>query len=597
MGRIIRTDDNLFAMPRGAYLRNKVYVYINTSNKYVSPSEKKVKGTRGYTGHDSVCIGVIQDPEKPANRKFYANSRYKSLCLGNELPEPPAFADSLAVGLYCWIADAAEKSGLTECLTQVFGEEDTRLILDLCAYMLSRESAVMQHFPAWAREHLLFSGGIRNDTFLGKFLKENLSIPKINRFREKWATLNIGDGRIYLCYDSTNVNSQADGVFIVQKGHAKDDPSLCQVNTDYVIRQADGLPLTYLHSPGSVTDIAQAQEMIRFIDQLKKRSGKEDISLCLICDRGYISGKNLRHMDRAGIHYILMLRTSFGLYEELSRSVIDGIKSYRNELQTTDGGEQYGLTRPCILYEGGPKCFAQIIWSAERYSSKRGEVANKIAREREWLENFISSNHEKSILPEELKWVPPYFKLQTISGEPRYEERRKRGRGQGTTTVEIKTVKVLGYEDDESEINRLYQLAGIMILITSDELTAQDTVTAYAKRDCVEKAFQALKSHLGMDKIGVTTEEAMHGKGLVWFTASILHALLFNHTSALRVSDRKHYTVPAMVDQLEAIKADRDLSTNKRQRRYKLTLRQQKILHPWGITENKIDDSITNISV
>ena len=77
MGRISRTDDNLFAMPRGAYLRNKVYVYINTSNKYVSPSEKKVKGTRGYTGHDSVCIGVIQDPEKPANRKFYANSRYK----------------------------------------------------------------------------------------------------------------------------------------------------------------------------------------------------------------------------------------------------------------------------------------------------------------------------------------------------------------------------------------------------------------------------------------------------------------------------------------------------------------------------------------
>ena len=103
-------------------------------------------------------------------------------------------------------------------------------------------------------------------------------------------------------------------------------------------------------------------------------------------------------------------------------------------------------------------------------------------------------------------------------------------------------------------------------------MTAQETQEAYTKRDCVEKTFQALKSHLGMDKIGVTTEEAMHGKGLVWFVSSILHALLFSHTAALRVSDRKHYTVPAMIDQLEAIKADKDLSTGKRQRRYKLTI-------------------------
>lgn len=108
----------------------------------------------------------------------------------------------------------------------------------------------MQHFPAWAREHVLFSADIRDDTFIGQFLKNILTIPLIKQFRETWAVRNIGDGRIFLCYDSSNVNSQADGVFI-QRGHAKDDQNLPQVNTDYVIRQSDGLPLTYLHSPGS----------------------------------------------------------------------------------------------------------------------------------------------------------------------------------------------------------------------------------------------------------------------------------------------------------------------------------------------------------
>jgi hypothetical protein len=100
-----------------------------------------------------------------------------------------------------------------------------------------------------------------------------------------------------------------------------------------------------------------------------------------------------------------------------------------------------------------------------------------------------------------------------------------------------------------------------------------------------------------MDKIGVTTEEAMHGKGFIWFIASILHSLMFNETKTLRISDRKHYTVPTMVDQLEAIKADKDLKTLKYRRRYKLTARQQRILKCWDISEKFIDEKICQISI
>ena len=596
MPRISRAESNLFMMPKGSYLRNKSYVYVNTTNKYVAPSEKKEKGGRGYTGHDSVCIGVIQDPDKPEVKKFYANNKYRELFLSEELPAPPKFADSLSVGLHCWIKEAATQSGLTEDLTDSFGVDATSIILDLCSYMLSRESAVMQHVPSWSRDHVLFAEDKPEDSFLGRFLRSELSIPKIALFREKWAARNIGDGKVYLCYDSTNVNSQADGVFIVQKGHAKDDPALYQVNTDYVVRQSDGLPLTYLHSPGSVTDIAQAQEMIRFMDRLRKSADIEKVSLCLICDRGYISRKNLRHMDQAGIGYILMLRTNFSLYEQLTDSTIGIIKSYKHELETSDGDELYGMTRECTLYEGGPVCYAQIMWSNERYLSRRGEVARTIKAEREKMEAFIATSGEKCFLPEALEWVPSYFKLKTSPGEPITEERKKRGRGKGTKTVTLETLKVTGYEDDENAINMLYQKAGIVILITSDRLTAQETLVAYSKRDCVEKTFRALKSHLGMDKIGVTTEESIHGKGLVWFVASVLHALMFARTAPLRSTYRKHYTVPAMIEELEAIKADRDLKSNNRSRRYKLTRRQQNILKFWGIDEKFIDEVIASLT-
>lgn len=288
-----------------------------------------------------------------------------------------------------------------------------------------------------------------------------------------------------------------------------------------------------------------------------------------------------------------MLRTSFRLYEELADAVIDDIKTYKNELDSDE--EEYGVTRDCTLYAGGPVCHAQIIWSDERYQSKRKEIKKQLADERSLVERLVDKGAEVSYTAEELKWVPSCFRLSLVPGEPHIEVRKKGGRNTGAKEIEIPTFHVTGYEDNEEEINRRYQKAGIMVIITSDALTPQETTDAYSKRECVEKTFEALKSHLGMDKIGVSTEEAMHGKGFIWFIASILHALMFNKTAKLRVSDKKNYTIPAMVDQLEAIKADRDLSKDRRKRRYKLTKRQQNILNCSGITEADIDEKIATI--
>jgi transposase len=217
---------------------------------------------------------------------------------------------------------------------------------------------------------------------------------------------------------------------------------------------------------------------------------------------------------------------------------------------------------------------------------------SQIDRERKEVKSFFLKNKGKDIDPEELEWIPGYFRLETKSGKPVREFPDNYGSMIGTKPIIKETVKLIGFEDDEEKINREIQKSGIKILIGRDEMSAQEYVDAYSKRDCVEKVFQALKSHLGMEKIGVSTEEAMHGKGLIWFTASILHALLFNSTTSLRSKDRKHNTVPAMIDQLEAIKADRDLRTNEYRRRYKTTKRQNDILSKWKITEADIDKRI-----
>ncbi len=597
MGKIVRDHSNLFPLPRGAFLRNRKYVYINTSSSYVRSSERKTEGTRGYIDHESVCIGVIADPDAP-ERMFYANERYRAMMGVRELPDPLQFADSLTVGLYCLIRAIAERSGLSEDLSSAFGEDAARQILDCSHYMLSRESAVMQHYPSWAREHALFSEGIRDATALGKFLRYDLSREKIDAFLDLWAVRNIPGNRVnlYLCYDSTETNCQAEGVSIVQDDLSEDDPSPGRVNTDYVVRQEDGLPFTYLHTPGSVSGIAQAQEMRRFMDRLSRLSQKS-VSLALICDRGSISEQNLRQMDDAGIGYLLMLHPGSRQFEQISDSVTDEIRSRQNRLVTADGDEKYGLTGTIPLYPGGPRCHVHVIWSAGRDSAGRHEVDRKVAAERKKLEAFLAESRGKSFLPEELRWVSPYFRLTLERGEPRVVESRTQAGGAGAAARQLETVRVLGYADDEDSIHRAYRKAGIMILVTSEEMTAQKCLDEFAKRECVEETFASLKSHPGMDRTGIPPEESMRGKGLVWFVASILTALIFKETAALRASNREGFSVPAVVRELEAVRADRDPAAGRRQRRFKMTDRQREILNCWHLDEQSVDEAIGGLTV
>ena len=78
MARIKKVPGNLFPLPTGAYIVGKGYVYVNTSSKYISASERKSDG-KGYTTHTGECIGVLEKPEDKKCRMFYATLNRKFL--------------------------------------------------------------------------------------------------------------------------------------------------------------------------------------------------------------------------------------------------------------------------------------------------------------------------------------------------------------------------------------------------------------------------------------------------------------------------------------------------------------------------------------
>lgn len=579
MGRRIRREsDNLFAIPKGANVTKTNAVYVNVGNYRIEPGD----GRKPYTSHKKLCIGVVYlNSDGTSSGMMYGNDNYYQHFQVEMLPEPPERADSISVGPRLLTEVISEEYSLVNNLVDVFGTADASLILDLAMYMLTEEKAIFQHYPAWGRRHELYSSTARSDSYISRFLGKSITYSKIMKFRDQWARDNIGNGRVYYCYDSTNTNSQAEGVFIVQKGHAKDDPTLMQVNTDYVVRQEDGLPLTFMEFPGSIVDIAEASEMIK---ELNRVSCDVDVDITLICDRGYISEENVLLMDDAGIGFLLMLKTNMGVHGEILDLYSSKVKNnYACYLREYD---EFGMTIERPLFDSEKNRWFHLLWNQTLEGKHRKRLLTAIENKRKELEKAVDRKTKYS--EDNLKSIAKWFTLCVEeSGEIIV---KKKGRGGNKKTE--KSFIITAFKENSRMISNDLERCGFYLLVSSQKMDILEARNAYAKRDCVEKVFQALKSSLGMDEIGVASDDNIQGKSLIWFVASILHSILFNRTKPLRVKDKKSYTVPAIMDKIEAIVADKNLSTGRYVRRYKLDKKQNEIFKACGISVSRLDEMI-----
>ena len=537
--------------PEGSLFYGNGFVYINVESVY----DPKVK----YTKNKRVCIGKNID-----KRTMYANDNYIALFAKDSLPDPPERSDTLAMGMPLFLKKAACDSGLDSALLSVFDSDETSLILDLAAYLLTEETDAFQHYPSYGFHNTLLSESIVSDSTISRFLKESIKPTTIQQFLDEWSEQNAGEGRAYLCYDSTNINCVADGVTLAEMGHAKDDPSKPQVNLEYVVRQEDGLPLIYKDYPGSIVDVTQCSDMIETIQTL----GYHDI--VAICDRGYISKDNLVDFDNAGIGFLLLLKSCDATKDLIAKY---GKKIRLRSEAYMEEHDLYGMTvRHRLFGNSGPCRYLHIVWDQEIADKERRSIMKTVSE----IEASLAKMSKKGT----------HLSVQKQKAYGRYFD------------IEIypRTRKIKSYERNNKAIDEAIELEGFHILVSSDEMTCSEAVDAYSKRDCVEKTFRALKTNTGMDALRGHSNANVDGRFFIMFIASILRSVVFHSSKGLRDKDRKNYTVSAIVKELNKIEAVVDYKTGQYSRRYKLTAKQKAILSCLALSENDVDEFAKSIT-
>lgn len=532
-----------YTRPKDSLLYGNNYVYINVEYHY-----NKGNQTNTYTRK---CIGKIDKDKKFIPNKFYFEY-YNKETLSNIEPNR---SDSLSFGANLAIDKVIQDSKLDKAL-DALEEKDKLMVLDLASYMLQQNSAVYQHFKSYAFRNAIFSKKIYDDTVISNFLESDcLSDSKTDVVLDNWVENFINNSKMYICYDSTNINCKAEGVTLAEFGHAKDDKTKEQVNIEYSVRQEDGLPILYTAYPGSIVDVVECSTMIA---RLKKLGFKK---LCIIMDRGYVSKANIIDFDKKNLDFLLLLKENMDEYKNI-------VKLYKDEIK--DHSLYYDTSRNiyCNTYKYDLFCignirYCHIIYDNELANDKTKTFLHRI----DDYENEIKNHFEnKKILNDsQKKRLENYFDIKYYADKPNVIKK---------------------YSKNCSVIDEMLGTLGYYVIVTSRKMTAIEAYDSYSKRDCVEKEFEVLKSELGLSSFNVHSNQSVKSKIFISFIASIIRNLIFSKTASLRIKDRKSFTFNAIINELEKIEATLNLKTGKRSLRYHLTKKQKKICECLSLDEN-----------
>ena len=544
--KIIRPKGTSSSVQKGG-----IYVYATVEKRY--DREKK------YNNNKRVCIGKMID-----NEYMMPNDKFSEFFPDIEIDETAdeaSMSDTVKVGTTFLIDHFFSKTQMDKLLGNVF-PETADYLQDLVTYNLITEDNVMQYYDAFTFEHRIVGTKAISDTSISRLLKET-DTEGIELFLRAWNQLHKNREAVYISYDSTNINTTAEGIEMAEYGHAKEDNDIPVVNYSVAYDQDRSIPLFYETYPGSIIDNTQCDVMV----EKAKEYGHEKVGFIL--DRGYFSAGNIKHLTKQGYAFLMMAKGNAKFVrdavEEVRLAIRLSVKYYIAE------HEVYGTTVKRKLFNEDKARYFHIYYDDVRAAQEREVFLRRLKKTEEVLERKVEKKLSRK---EDLRSYEKYYLLK-FDDNGYFQSYKRR----------------------DSTIQKELDKFGYFVLITSEKMTASEALSKYRDRDAIEKLFRTIKSLLGMDTFRVHETASMEGKSFLAFLASIIWNEMYLAMKPLKKEekDRKHYTVPAMMKEMEKIFITKDAKGNYR-KKYALTARQKKILRAFSLEEKDLDSYIRKLS-
>ena len=539
-------------------IKGSTYIYYTFDRSY-DPKRK-------FTVPKSTSIGKCSEDDPDM---MYPNANFLKFFPDEELPGEKDEADRsgcLRIGAFLILRRIIAEYHLDEILGRIIGA-DSGLFLDLAAYAIITENNAGQYYPDYAYNHPLFTNSMKvySDSKVSDFINSitrNQSIAFLN----EWNEHRDHRERIYISYDSTNKNSQAGDLDLVEVGHPKENVGAPIFNYSIAFDKTNSIPLFYEAYPGSVVDVSQLQLM------LEKANGYGYKHIGFILDRGYFCKENIHFMDRCGYEFIIMMKGMKSLVKELVLEVKGSFEDHRE--YSIRNYRVSGITVKRKLYPSDEReRYFHIYYNDRKKTTERENIESKIDQ----MSQFLQENEGRALSLG--KPFRKYFDLIFFhEGQP--------------------DEKFMYGTERHAVIDEEISLCGYFVIITSEKMTAEEAIDLYKSRDASEKLFRGDKSYLGNKSLRVYSNDSLHAKIFIEFIALIIRNrfhLYLKDRMKKTGKNHNYMTVPAAIRELEKIEIVRQSDRNYRLD-HAVTARQKEILKAFDMTASKVREQAIELN-
>lgn len=233
------------AKKRIAWKKNQPYV-----TEIFSRKGKKAEDDCAVVG---IALGRDSDRMYP-NHRYFERHPEEAEKLKEKTSKEYDFCPTQSVGQHLLIDAVCNETGLDAALAESFPGFSQEI--EACMkYYLSARDTDMSGFSCYGYDHYLGTNYIPD---LGKLFNERLTHEKIREFLSVWlrSRLSLSDSpEVEIDFDSTNANTSSGNIGLAERGKAKTDEGLPQVNFSYLVDRNTGIPMHFDIFYGSIVDM------------------------------------------------------------------------------------------------------------------------------------------------------------------------------------------------------------------------------------------------------------------------------------------------------------------------------------------------------